>query len=149
MKGSEPLQPKFIPNWPSVVRFDRISVNVSGIILLYFQTAFMMFFPKSVNNSNSKPKKIKKTPNGISGGQTGMYFLKRSWKWNTIRKSITFLECMFYREKISWLKIWWRWERKVPNNTTSFHWHGTCPLTITNLKLILTQSQKEKLVLIL
>lgn len=33
-KGSEPLQPKFIPNWHSVIRFDRIFVNVSGIFIL-------------------------------------------------------------------------------------------------------------------
>jgi hypothetical protein len=28
----EPIQPKFIPNWSTVIRFDRIVVNVSGIL---------------------------------------------------------------------------------------------------------------------
>ena len=28
--GSQPIMPKFVPNWTQHIRFDRILINVSG-----------------------------------------------------------------------------------------------------------------------
>ncbi len=39
-KVFEPVQPKFIPNWPSVIRFDKIVVNISGTFILILDCVY-------------------------------------------------------------------------------------------------------------
>ena len=52
-KGSEPIMPKFVPNWTQHIRFDRVLINVSGIHS-HIQIVSTKLSPKLPNNSKLK-----------------------------------------------------------------------------------------------
>ena len=76
-RGSEPLIPKFVPNWTQHIRFDRILINVSGSTPLT-QIVSMKLSPKWPSSSKSKSKPTRITRSGTSGGPTGTSPLKSS-----------------------------------------------------------------------
>ena len=143
IKYIEPIPPKFNVNWSQNIRFDKIMINVSGTFS-FIKIVSTKLFRGSPRNSSGKSKRIPTHPIGMFGGPIGLSVPRHFSKWNTIKKLITFLECLIFPEKIYSPKISWEWGKKHKMIINFSHPPGIFLSSITNLKHILIANPKGK-----